>query len=113
MIDPKDYPRRLIGERRVAPADAVDRLVVTVNLAESPLGWLALGALSARWRFDAAMNAVGPGLSDVLWRVVCEGEGLTEAERGLSWPARAGKLVLGLALDRLVMHYGTETVISS
>lgn len=164
MIDPKDYPRRVIGERRLAPSEAVDRLVVAVNLTESPLAWLArrglvtpaqlaageqlrcdharaglgtrvtmrwdaapiarhergggaetqaIGALSARRRFDAAMAAVGPGLSDVLWRVVCEGEGLSEAERGLGWPARAGKLVLGLALDRLVRFYETNTVISS
>lgn len=61
--------------------------------------------ISARRRFDAAVAAVGPGLSDVLWRIVCAGEGMREAERALGWPARAGKLVLGLALDRLADHY--------
>jgi hypothetical protein len=40
-----------------------------------------------------------------LWRVVCEGEGVTEAERELGWPARAAKLVLGMALTRLADHY--------
>ena len=54
------------------------------------------------------MAEVGPGLSDVLWRVVCEGEGLAEAEKGLGWPVRAGKLVLGLALDRLAQHYDNQ-----
>lgn len=130
---------------------------VTVNLAESPLGWLrarglvserqfdagerlrhdwerallspsvtmrwdapptakgARGApmvsdptiaqIAARRRFEAAVEAVGPGLSDVLWRVACAGEGMRDAERALSWPARAGKLVLGLALDRLAAFY--------
>jgi hypothetical protein len=130
---------------------------VTVNLVESPLGWLkARGLISARhfeageklrgdweraalgprvtmcWeapppdrnargpadpaaptltqiaarrRFDAAARAVGPGLRDVLWRVVCAGEGMREAERALGWPARAGRLVLGFALDRLADHY--------
>ncbi len=130
---------------------------VTVNLAESPLAWLAarghvsarqgdagerlradyemaqlapcvtmrwdaaprgrgprgpdaaldptLAQIAAKRRFDAALAAVGPGLKDVLWRVVCAGEGLSEAEKGLGWPARAGKLVLGLALDRLADHY--------
>lgn len=130
---------------------------VTVNLAESPLGWLgARGLVSARqleagerlrvdyetaalgprvtmrWeavplgggrrgapepldptlaqiaakrRFDAAIAAVGPGLSDVLWRVACAGEGLAHAEKALGWPVRAGKLVLTLALDRLADHY--------
>jgi len=131
---------------------------VTINAAESPLGWLrARGhvnarqfdageqlrgdweraqlspALTMRWdaartalaaaspearldptqaqiaarrRFDAAVAAVGPGLSDILWRIVCAGEGMRDAEAALGWPARAGKLVLGLALDRLADHYG-------
>ena len=59
--------------------------------------------LVSRQRFDAA---VGPGLSVVLCRVVCVGDGLGTAERALGWPSRAGKLVLLLALDRLAGHYG-------
>ncbi|WP_267397736.1 DUF6456 domain-containing protein [Sphingomonas sp. GC_Shp_5] len=126
---------------------------VTVNAAESPLGWLkARGLVSARqfeagerlrgdyetaslgprvtmrWaprvdgeggggldpstaqiaakrRFDAAIGAAGAGLADILWRVVCAGEGLPAAEKGLGWPARAGRLVLTLALDRVADHY--------
>jgi hypothetical protein len=129
---------------------------VTVNLAESPLGWLksrghvtarqyeagdrlredweraqyapgvtmrwdaAPGAggsgpaeqlgpgeaqIAARRRFEEAVAAVGGGLSDILWRVVCAGEGMRDVERALGWPARAGKLVLTLALDRLADHY--------
>lgn len=145
---------RLLAQRRLAPGDAVDRAVVTVNLAESPLAWLVrrgmvntaqfaaserlrgdfmragqaprvtmrwdaapigrggsgmdptTSQISARQRFEAAITAVGPGLSDVLWRVVCVGEGLETAERALGWPSRAGKLVLLLALDRLAGHYG-------
>lgn len=62
--------------------------------------------LSARERFDAAVTAAGPGLSDILWRVVCMGEGFESAERALAWPARAAKLVLGLALDRVATFYG-------
>jgi hypothetical protein len=65
----------------------------------------AMAQLAARSRFDAAVAAVGPGLSDVLWRIVCAGEGMRDAERALGWPARAGKLALGLALDRLADHY--------
>ena len=61
--------------------------------------------IAARQRFTAAVDAVGEGLSDVLWRVVCAGEGLPAAERALSWPARSGKLVLGIALDRLARFY--------
>jgi hypothetical protein len=140
-------PRRRGGARR-------GRRSVTVNLAESPLGWLhARGHLSARlfdagerlradyeraglapavtmrWdavrvdggagrglspaergiaakaRFDGAMAAAGKGLADVLWRVVCACESVPEAERGLAWPARSGKLVLRLALDRVADYY--------
>ena len=128
--------------------------LVTVNRAESPLGWLrsrglidarqfAAGeqlrgdyerasiapSVTMRWaervdggghdgldqtsaqiaakrRFDAAIAAAGPGLADILWRVVCAGEGLPAAEKALHWPARAGRLVLTLALDRLAAHYG-------
>ena len=62
--------------------------------------------IAAKRRFDAAIAGVGPGLSDVLWRVVCADERLADAERALGWPSRSGKLVLGLALDRLAEHYG-------
>lgn len=61
--------------------------------------------IGARQRFDAAIDAVGAGLSAVLWRVVCAGEGLGAAERALGWPTRSGKLVLSFALDRLADHY--------
>jgi hypothetical protein len=67
------------------------------------------GQIAARRRFDAAVAACGPGLSDVLWRVICVGEGLETAERALGWPVRSGKLVLQLALDRLVVHYGLDS----
>ncbi|MFA7604077.1 MAG: DUF6456 domain-containing protein [Novosphingobium sp.] len=62
-------------------------------------------AVAARARFDGAVAAAGAGLADILWRVVCAGEALPEAERALAWPARSGKLVLGLALDRVAEFY--------
>ena len=42
--------------------------------------------LDAKRRFDAAIASAGPGLSDVLWRVVCAGEGMRDAETALGWP---------------------------
>lgn len=148
--------RRLEGERR--GDRAVRRTVrsVTVNAAESPLGWLfsrgllterqfnagdrlrtdweraqlaprvtmawdatrlshnrASGVepdltgmqIDAKLRFDRAIAAAGPGLSDILWRIVCAGEGMRDAETALGWPARAGRLVLTLALDRVADFY--------
>jgi len=168
----KVQPTRLLRERAIGPTDAPSpsggatpsapvarrpARSVTVNLAESPLGWLfargfvtrnqydagerlrqdwerselapkvtmtwdsapiargrggaspgpepSAGQLDARRRFDAAVASAGPGLSDILWRVVCAGEGMRDAETALGWPARAGKLVLTLALDRLALYY--------
>lgn len=143
----------------VPPGRRGRRRSVTVNAAESPLGWLAsrglvdarqneagerlradyetasLGPrvtmrwdaahaigtggggsgserldpttaqLAAKRRFHAALDALGGGLKDVAWRVICAGEGLPAAEKGLGWPARSGRLVLTLALDRLADHY--------
>ncbi len=145
------------GEVRSQRAGRRATRTVTVNLAESPLGWLfARGFVSqrqfdagerlradwergqlsprvtmswdaapisrgrggstpqpdltgiqidARRRFDAAVLAAGPGLADILWRVVCAGEGMRDAECALGWPARAGKLVLTFALDRVADYY--------
>lgn len=61
--------------------------------------------MKAKQRFEAAIDAAGNGLSDILWRVVCAGEGMRDAETALGWPARAGKLVLTLALDRVADFY--------
>ncbi|MDN3645751.1 DUF6456 domain-containing protein [Pontixanthobacter aestiaquae] len=61
--------------------------------------------IAAKARFDGALAEAGSGLSDILWRVVCAGEGLPQAEKALSWPARSGKLVLKLALDRVADFY--------
>lgn len=142
---------------RPRPANRRPARSVTVNMAESPLGWLfARGHLSQRqfdagerlrfdyergqlsqrvtmaWdaapvargrggssavpdlsgsqidakaRFQTALQHAGPGLADILWRIVCAGEGMRDAETALGWPARAGKLVLTLALDRVADHY--------
>ena len=66
---------------------------------------LAGAQIDAKHRFDAAIDAAGPGLCDILWRIVCAGEGMRDAETALGWPARAGKLVLTLALDRVANYY--------
>ena len=56
--------------------------------------------IDAKRRFNAAIASAGPGLADILWRVVCAGEGMRDAET-----ARAGKLVLSFALDRIAAFY--------
>jgi Domain of unknown function (DUF6456) len=67
---------------------------------------LADTVLAAKQRFANAMKAVGPGLNDVLYDICCALLGLEETESQSGWPSRSAKVVLGLALDRLALHYG-------
>ncbi|MHB9881217.1 DUF6456 domain-containing protein [Pacificimonas sp. ICDLI1SI03] len=61
--------------------------------------------VAAKRRLEGALSAAGMGLSDILNRIVCAGEGLETAERAMGWPARAGKVVLCLGLDRVADYY--------
>ena len=63
------------------------------------------GSPDARTRFAKAMEALGPGLSDIVFRTCCFLEGLEAAEKRLGWSARSGKVVLKIALERLAAHY--------
>jgi len=99
-----DYERAALGARVTMRWDAAPR---AGGRRGAPMAVEAtLAQVAAKRRFDAAVAAAGPGLADVLWRVVCAGEAVGTAEKALGWPARAGKLVLGLALDRVASHYG-------
>lgn len=63
------------------------------------------GAERARDRVHAALHDLGPGLGDVALRVCCFLEGMEQAEKRMGWAARSGKIVLRIALQRLVRHY--------
>lgn len=62
-------------------------------------------ARAAKDRIAAALQAAGPGLREILEHVCLAGTALEAAERSLGLPRRAGKTVLKLALQRLVLHY--------
>lgn len=64
------------------------------------------GASGARGRVMEALEALGPGLADIVFRVCCFLEGLETAEKRMGWSARSGKVVLRIALQRLAIHYG-------
>jgi hypothetical protein len=64
------------------------------------------GAISARQRYHAALDSVGPELASILAQVCCLSAGIEQAERVLELPARSGRAVLGLALNALARHYG-------
>lgn len=63
-------------------------------------------AIDARRRVNAAIEAVGPELADLLIDVCCLLRGLADVEKHNSWPQRSGKVVLRLALAALARHYG-------
>jgi hypothetical protein len=65
-------------------------------------------ALAARQRFNRALAAVGPGLSDLLFDVCCHLTALESAETRRGWAKRSGRVVLKIALDRLGAHYGLD-----
>lgn len=64
-----------------------------------------LAMIDARRRFDGAMVHVGRGLNDICWRIICNGENMGDSERALGWPGRSGRVILGIALDRLAEYY--------
>jgi hypothetical protein len=76
----------------------------TARSALNP-GAATLAQIDAKRGFEAAIDAAGQGLSDILWRVVCAGESVPTAEKSLGWPTRTGRIVLTIALDRLASHY--------
>lgn len=98
-----DWERAQLAPRVTMSSDAAPRTGSSPGLSR---GVDLTGAqLDAKRRFDSAIAAAGAGLADILWRVVCAGEGMRDAEMALGWPARAGKLVLTIAMDRIADHY--------
>jgi hypothetical protein len=98
-----DWERAQLAPRVTMSWDSAP--VASGRGGSAPAPDLAGSQLDAKRRFDAAVASAGPGLADILWRVICAGEGMRDAETALGWPARAGKLVLTLALDRVAEFY--------
>lgn len=59
----------------------------------------------ANRRAFAALRFLGADLAEIALAVICQRQGLEDAERALGWPSRSGKLVLRIALNRLADHY--------
>ena len=82
-----------------------DKFLTNTERAISPLDGSARGAEAARARVTGALRDLGPGLGDVALRCCCYLEGLERAEKRMGWSARSGKIVLRIALQRLMRHY--------
>ncbi len=103
-----DAGERLRGDwerAQLSPSITMRWDVVRVKSTGDPGLTMTERQIAAKVRFDGAIAAAGAGLADVLWRVVCAGESLPAAEKAMAWPVRSGKLVLGLALDRVADFY--------
>lgn len=60
---------------------------------------------AARDRVSQAKADLGPGLSDIALRCCCMLQGLEATEKLMGWSARSGKIVLRIAMTRLIRHY--------
>lgn len=70
------------------------------NLANAvPRGQMALNSLMG------AVRALGPDLAETVILSCCNEAGMEEIEKQLDYPARSGKIVLRIALNRLKRHY--------
>lgn len=83
-----------------------ERFLTAGGRGQMAAGRAGEGPHDARVRVAKAMEALGPGLSDIVFRICCFLEGLETAEKRLGWSARSGKVVLKIALERLAQHYG-------
>lgn len=95
-----DYERAALGPNVTMRWDSV-RIKAQGGVGLTPTE----RQIAAKQRFHGAIAQAGKGLEDILWRVVCGCETLPDAERALAWPARSGKLVLKIALDRVADFY--------
>lgn len=82
-----------------------DAFLTGPNHGSNQSGGLPKGTSAAQERFQMAMEALGPGLSEIALHCCCHQRGMEVAERKMGWSARSGKIVLRIALQRLKLHY--------
>ncbi len=63
----------------------------------------------AQMRVRRALDDAGGDLAGVLIDVCCFDRGLEDVEGSRGWPRGSGRVILGIALERLARHYGIVT----
>lgn len=66
--------------------------------------------IAARQRLRRALAACGHDYANLLLDLCCFHKPLEMVEKQRGWPARSGKVVLGMALAALMRHYGLSEV---
>nr|WP_296419226.1 DUF6456 domain-containing protein [Pseudooctadecabacter sp.] len=89
------------AQRHGQPAPDWQGLLAAIE-AHQPVGQ---EGTSAEAQVRGALAFLGPGLSEVALRCCCLLDGLETTEKQMGWAARSGKVVLRIALQRLVLHY--------
>ena len=67
-------------------------------------------AISAQKDFRKAIDYVGQELAGALIDFCCFLKGLEMIEKERHWPARSGKLIIAIGLQRLAHHYGLADI---
>ncbi len=101
----EDYERSSLAQKLCANWDAPARSSTASGPRNAVLD-AADSALAAKDRFMEALNALGPGLDDIVFSLCIRETNLEGLEKSRKWPKRTAKIVLKLALDRLARHYG-------
>lgn len=99
-----------VGERlredfELAKMGSVLSKDIAAFMAQKPNQTAPRNAAFAHERVQLALTDLGPGLADVAFHCCCLLEGLETTEKAMGWSARSGKIVLRIALQRLMRHY--------
>ena len=81
------------GQKRSAPGTGIE---------------ISDNRLAAQQRVRNMVADLGPELGGLLLDICCYQKGLRDVEAARHWPRRSGKVILQIALDRLIDHYGMK-----
>ena len=99
----EDYVMAQLDNVAITVASELQAALETRSVPGSNLG--RPGTKAARARVLDVLRDLGPGLGDMALRCCCRLEGVEAAEQAMGYCARSGKIVLRIALERMVRQY--------